>query len=64
MRVPNVSKISTNRNANTTTIKFAMPISEKSALNTAPNVSPNDAKSQPAEKFGNKEYQPASGFGT
>ena len=32
--VPRVSKISTNRNANTTTRKFSDPITEKSILNS------------------------------
>ena len=51
--VPSVSKISTNKKANTTTIRLAIPISEISALNTAPKVSPSAPKPHPAEKFGN-----------
>ena len=62
--VPIVSNISTNKNANITTIKSTSLIEWKSALNTAPNVSLKGVKSKLTIEDGIVEYIPAAGSGT
>ena len=64
MRVPNVSKISTKRNANITTIKLIQSTLAKSALNTCPKVKPKELKSKLTIAEGIVLYIPASGLGT
>jgi len=60
IKVPSVSNISTNRNANMTTRKSTDKIFEKSSLNKVGAIL---GTPKPLDKSGNTLYMPSSGFG-